>query len=98
MCQHFFIVHGNYLYLQKIREIGFRTFGTYFDESYDLERDPDKRIEKIVKLVDSLKDFNWQDAYLSSQKLRQHNYNLFWSNDAYEKAVQQAVNEILGFI
>ena len=55
MCQHFFIVHGNHLYLQKIREIGFKTFGNYFDESYDLEPDKEKRIDKIVDLIDSLK-------------------------------------------
>ncbi len=97
LCQHFFIVHGNYLYLQKIRELGFKTFGAYFDESYDLEPDPDKRIEKVAELVESLKDFNWKDAYLSSKKLRQHNYDLFWSDSAYEKEVRKSVSKILGF-
>ena len=37
MAQHVFVVHGNHLYLQKLREMGFKTFGNYFDESYDLE-------------------------------------------------------------
>jgi len=97
LCQHFFIVHGNYLYLQKIREMGFKTFGAYFDESYDLEPNPTKRIEKIAELIQSLKHFDWQDAYLSSKKLRQHNYDLFWSDGAYEKEVQKAVSKILGF-
>lgn len=97
LCQHFFIVHGNYLYLQKIREMGFKTFGAYFDESYDLEPDPDKRIEKVAALVENLRNFNWKDAYLSSKKLRQHNYDLFWSDTAYEKEVRQCVSKILGF-
>ena len=96
MCGHFFIVHGNYLYLQKIREMGFKTFGHYFDESYDLERDPAIRIQKLVKLLEDLQDFNWQDAYLSSQKLREHNHNVFWNDQIYEKAVQKAVSEFLG--
>ena len=96
LCQHFFVVHGNHLYLQKIRELGFKTFGNYFDESYDLESDPNKRIDKIVKLIQSLERFNWQDAYLSSQKLRQHNYDHFWSKSAYQEAVQKCVREFLG--
>ena len=33
IAQHVFIVHGNHLYLQKLRELGFRTFVDYFDES-----------------------------------------------------------------
>jgi len=97
LCQHFFIVHGNYLYLQKIRELGFRTFGQYFDESYDLEADPVKRIEKITTLIESLKGFDWKDAYLSSQKLRKHNHDLFWSDFAYQKEVKKSVNKFLGF-
>jgi len=97
LCQHFFIVHGNHLYLQKIREIGFKTFGNYFDESYDLEPDPTKRIEKIVKLIESLKHFDWQDAYMSSKKLRQHNHDLFWADSVYEREVQKTVADLLGF-
>ena len=97
LCQHFFIVHGNYLYLQKIRELGFKTFGQYFDESYDLESDPVKRIEKITTLIESLKGFDWKDAYLSSQDLRKHNYDLFWSDPAYQKEVRKTVGEFLGF-
>ena len=96
ICQQFFIVHGGHLYLQKIKELGFKTFGNYFDESYDLERDPALRIKKIVKLIEDLKDFNWQDAYLSSQKLRQHNYNIFWNDQMYQKEVQKTVLQFLG--
>jgi len=96
LCQQFFIVHGNYLYLQRVREMGFRTFGQYFDESYDLETDPVKRTEKIVELIESLKGFDWKDAYLSSKKLREHNYDLFWSDDSYQKQLQTTVMQFLG--
>jgi hypothetical protein len=96
LCQHFFIVHGNYLYLQKIREFGFKTFSSYFDESYDLEPDPFKRIEKIYVLIESLKNFKWEDAYLSSKKLRQHNYDLFWSESSYKKELRKTVMKFLG--
>jgi len=105
MAQHVFIVHGNYLYLQKLREMGFKTFGNYFDESYDLERDPSKRIDKIVSLCKDLKDNSkelkhghkkWQDMYLQTKALRQHNYDVFWNDELYERAVQKTVLEFLG--
>ena len=96
ICQHFFIVHGNYLYLQKIREMGFMTFGQYFDESYDLEPDPYKRAHKILALIEKLKNFDWKDAYLSSKKLRAHNLNTFWDDRAYQTQVRRTVNEFLG--
>jgi len=105
MAQHVFIVHGNYLYLQKLREMGFKTFNSYFDEGYDLERDPNKRIDKIVSLCKELKDDStdlkhghrkWQDMYLQTKALRQHNYDVFWNDKLYERAVQKTVLEFLG--
>ena len=105
MAQHIFIVHGNYLYLQKLKEMGFKTFNSYFDESYDLERDPNKRIDKIVSLCKELKDNSkdlkhghrkWQDLYLQTKALRQHNYDVFWNDELYERAVQKTVLEFLG--
>jgi len=97
LCGHFFIVLGNQFYLKKIKEIGFRTFEDYFDESYDQEANTKKRIEKLVKLLESLKNFNWQDAYLSSHDLRKHNYDHFWSKTAYQKEVRKTVGRFLGF-
>jgi hypothetical protein len=108
MAQHVFIVHGNHLYLQRLREMGFKTFGSYFDEGYDLEQDPNKRIDKIVTLIKELKakcddgsivergNKKWQDIYLQTQALRKHNYDTFWNDELYERAVQKDVLEFLG--
>ena len=97
MAKHVFVVHGNYLYLQKLREMGFKTFGQYIDESYDLERDPDKRIEKIVNLCDQLKKINWQDVYLQSKALRQHNYDTLFNEKALSKEINRTINLFLEF-
>jgi hypothetical protein len=35
--------------LEYLRNYGFKTFGDYVDESYDLEPDPDLRMDLIVK-------------------------------------------------
>ncbi len=38
--------------LEYLRELGFETFSEFWDESYDSERDYQKRIEKIFKTID----------------------------------------------
>ena len=103
IAQHVFVVHGNYLYLQKLREIGFKTFGNYFNESYDLERDPRKRRDKLVSLLQDLKakcsegsvvesgNKKWQDIYLQTQALRKHNYDTFFD----EKKLSVQINKTL---
>ena len=106
MAQHIFIVHGNYLYLQRLREMGFKTFGNYFDESYDLEQDPTSRINKIVALCKELKDPStapmhgnkkWQDIYLQTKALRQHNYDTMFNKDKLSLEINKTLNLFLEF-
>jgi hypothetical protein len=97
MAQHVFVVHGNYLYLQKLREIGFKTFGSYLDESYDLEQDPNKRIDKIVSLCKELKTKKWQDIYLQTKALRQHNYDTMFNKEKLSAEVNKTLKLFLEF-
>ena len=97
MAQHVFVVHGNYLYLQALREAGFRTFGSYFDESYDLERDPDKRIDKIANLCKELRTINWQDLYLQTQALRKHNYDTLFNKEKLSEQINKTLGLFLEF-
>ena len=97
IAQQLFVVHGNYLYLQKLRNMGFRTFNNYFEEVYDLERDPDMRINTIVDLCDRLRDAPWQDIYLQSQSLRQHNYNIFFNKEKLSLEINKTLNLFLEF-
>ena len=109
IAQHVFVVHGNYLYLQRLREMGFKTFGNYFDESYDLERDSDKRIDKIVTLMKELKSTcddgsivergnkKWQDIYLQTKALRQHNYDTMFNEEKLSLEINKTLNLFLEF-
>ena len=97
IAQQFFIVHGNYLYLQKLREMGFKTFNNYFEEAYDLDRDPDVRINTIVDVCDRLRDAPWQDMYLQSQALRQYNYDHFFNAEKLSEEVNKTLNLFLEF-
>ena len=97
IAQHIFVVHGNHLYLQKLRELGFRTFNSYFEEAYDLDRDPDIRIDKIVDVVDRLRDSPWQDMYLHSHALRKHNLDNFFNKEKLGMAINDTLNLFLEF-
>jgi hypothetical protein len=52
--------------LFALRELGFKTFGDYWDESYDDEENNDKRMEKCF---DSIKKFLVQDMKYIHRKL-----------------------------
>lgn len=97
LAEHVFVVHGNPLYLQKLREMGFRTFSKYFDESYDLEYDQNKRIQKISSTCTQLLDCNWQDIYLQSQALRKHNKDTFFNKEMLGKEINKTLELFLEF-
>ena len=97
IAKHAFVVHGNHLYLQALRELGFKTFGAYFDESYDLDIDKNRRIEKIVETCKSLLQKNWEDIYMQTKALRQHNHDLFFDTSALSKAVNRTLELFLEF-
>lgn len=97
IAQHVFVVHGNYLYLQKLREMGFKTFNNYFDETYDLEKDKDERINKIAHTCRDLLNKNCQDIYLQTQALRQHNHDTFFNKEKLSLEINKTVNLFLEF-
>jgi len=53
---HPFIAVAGPLYLEMLKEKGFRTFDKYFDESYDKIFDHRDRMKAVVKLTDALND------------------------------------------
>lgn len=95
IAQQIFVVHGNFGYLKRLKEMGFRTFDSVFDESYDLEADPDRRIEKIVSLCRHLRAVDKAKIYRETESIRQHNRNRFYDVAALSGAVNETV---LGFL
>ena len=46
-----FVIIGAYKFLKRLRQMGFKTFAPYIDESYDDEIDMESRVEKAVEAV-----------------------------------------------
>ena len=95
--EHVFVVHGNYLYLQKLREMGFKTFSKYFDESYDLEQDQNERVKKIASTCRDLLTKNWQDIYLQTKSLRKHNKEIFFDKARLSAEINKQLSIFLEF-
>ena len=67
--------------LDYMRNYGFKTFGSVFNESYDEETDDIKRITCVVKLLKDLDDLSvkerWQ-IHRACLPIVEHNYNHFY--------------------
>lgn len=53
-CGQPFILVGTPGSLEYLRRYGFKTFGEFFDESYDQIQDPVQRLEAVIKLMQQL--------------------------------------------
>jgi len=95
---HVFIVHGNYQYLEKLKEIGFKTFESVFDESYDNVLDPNKRIDALVELIQKLKGSNWNELYKQTEDIREHNRKTFWTKSYLSDLVNKELLRWFEFV
>ena len=75
--------------------MGFKTYNNYFEEVYDLDRDPDTRIDTIVNVCDKLRDAPWQDMYLRSQALRQYNFDNFFNKEKLGNEINKTLKLFL---
>jgi hypothetical protein len=85
--------------LSYLREYGFKTFDSVFDESYDLETNDIRRIEKVTDLLKDLNNLSVakrQQLHQACLPIVEHNYNHFYSGafaDILWKELTQMLNE-----
>jgi hypothetical protein len=78
--------------LALLRYYGFETYHKLIDESYDLENDPVKRLEKIVAAMQKLKSQTtqqWSEWWKQAQSIALYNQKHFFSNEFYSQIVNQ---------
>ena len=86
-CQPFIIV-GNANSLKKLKEYGFKTFDSWWDESYDDEIDFEKRMNKITKVLEDISNWSLEKCASIRKEMREiliHNYNQMLDTKELEK-------------
>jgi len=75
-----FILVGCAHNLEYLRSYGFKTFGEFWDESYDSIEDPILRLQAITRILKTLSDMTAEEQQamlVKMQPVLDHNYNLF---------------------
>jgi len=78
-CSQPFIILGNYLFLETLKELGYKTFHPIINEKYDTYDDP-IRLRVIIlemKRIQKLSQKEKLEWYLSMQDILQHNFEIF---------------------
>lgn len=87
MCQPF-IIFGNPHSLKKLKELGYKTFDKWWDESYDNETDTNKRFDKIVNVLEIISNWDMDKCFEIKKEMQDiliHNYkNMFKTDEIYE--------------
>jgi len=73
MLGHPFVLYGGRGSLGKLQQLGFRTFGPWIDESYDLADYPLERADRTIPLLDQIPE----DIIELTQEVRDHNRRQF---------------------
>lgn len=93
------MVLGCQYFLQKMRDLGFKTFHPWINESYDLEPDYQSR---ILLMVEALEEFNAlpSDAKLSRihtmSPMLEHNRRLMLDNKNWHDPLMEIVRSTVG--
>ena len=96
-CGHPFVLAAGPGALSYLRNYGFRTFEPWIDESYDLETDSLRRLEKIIhamKQIQSLQGQQLQDFCQAVSAIAEFNKNHFYS-DKFLHIVKNELQENL---
>ena len=83
MCQPF-IIFGNPYSLKKLKELGYKTFDKWWDESYDNEIDINKRFDKIVNILEQISEWDIDKCFEIKKEMQGiliHNYKHMFKTD-----------------
>jgi hypothetical protein len=97
MARRLFVMFSGQNFLHNLRELGFRTFGTVIDESYDLIYNEHDRWTSAFEQVQRLCKMDQQEVFEKIAPVVEHNYNLLmntnWTQHMLNQ-LQQKINHI----
>jgi len=56
--------------LELLHNLGFKTFGEFWDESYDQEKNHEQRLLKIFKVIDQIDAYSMYDVHYTLNKMK----------------------------
>jgi len=83
-----FVLLGSTFNLRYLRSYGFKTFDSWWDESYDVTVDPISRLQAVVNIIKEMSEMSDRDleaVLLGMQNVLEHNYNLFYSREFVDR-------------
>lgn len=78
---HMFVVAGPYGCIDLLHQQGFETFGDLWDESYDTEDSPKRRLHAICETIDYINKQDLAKLYEHCKPRLLHNQNLIYTID-----------------
>lgn len=87
-----FILFAGAKSLCYLRDYGFKTFDTIWDESYDLEHNHQTRYQKIMRLINDLSKLTKEQIdhlMLQAQPIIEHNHRWFFSEDFENRMISE---------
>lgn len=88
-----FVVFGTPHTLETLKQLGYRTYDQYIDNSYDKELDNTERFVKLISTINKLSKQDLHNWYLNMLDDIRYNQELFCSSQAkYQRLDQLATN------
>jgi hypothetical protein len=94
--KHPFIIVGSKNSLKSMKKLGYKTFGDFWDESYDDIADPKSRMKAIVDVCKVIGSWNEQQVVEFRQKVKpilEHNFNMLRTSPS-EWVSEQIANTV----
>lgn len=95
-CGHPVIQFGPYGHLRKLRELGFKTFGKWWDESYDEIPDGWNRflaVLEVIKGISNLTTDQMLQMYTEMKDILQHNHDLIKNYDGSQILIDRILTD-----
>jgi hypothetical protein len=92
-----FVAFSGYKFLHNLRQLGFKTFGSVIDESYDLIKNDTERFAAAFEQVKKLCELPQEQVLSTVKPVLEHNSNLIMTTDwtAYTRnKIQEKINQL----
>ena len=91
-----FVLVAPYRTLTLLKELGFKTFDKWWDESYDEETDLYKRMDKIFKVMSEIATWDIEKCYKITQEMLPtliHNFNVLMKGETLQNIFDVLEND-----